>query len=128
MAKVGRFVTDPQAGAYCYIALDSREKVIVNHVKGGFRTGKLTIEVSKLFGFSSDNLFTTDLDSAVGKAILKMLTRDARPDSADATPLGAFVKYIRECASVTEVKAKCAALTSLALAESRGERGEHGIP
>jgi hypothetical protein len=32
MPKVGRFVTDPRAGAYCQITLDSGEKVIVNHV------------------------------------------------------------------------------------------------
>jgi hypothetical protein len=35
MPKVGRFVTDPRAGAYCRMTLDSGEKVIVNHEKGG---------------------------------------------------------------------------------------------
>lgn len=36
MGKVGRFVTDPRAGAYCQIVLDSGERIIVNHDKGGF--------------------------------------------------------------------------------------------
>lgn len=54
MARVGRFVTDPKAGAYCQIVLDSGEKVIVNHDKGGFKGGWLTIEVVKFMGLSSD--------------------------------------------------------------------------
>jgi hypothetical protein len=39
MAKVGRFVVDPKAGAYCQLTLDSGEKLIVNHDKGGFKGG-----------------------------------------------------------------------------------------
>jgi hypothetical protein len=39
MAKVGRFVTDPKAGAYCQITLDSGEKIIVNHDTGASRAG-----------------------------------------------------------------------------------------
>jgi hypothetical protein len=67
MAKVGRWVTDPKAGAYCKITLDSGEKVIVNHDKGGFKGGLLTIEVLKLMGLSSDRLFACNLDSPEGK-------------------------------------------------------------
>ena len=67
MAKVGRFVTDPKAGAYCQITLDSGEKIIVNHDKGGFKGGLLTIEVSKFMGFSSDRIFVCDLDSPEGR-------------------------------------------------------------
>ena len=52
MPKVGRFVTDPRAGAYCQITLDSGEKVIVNHDKGGFKGGLLTIEATKFMGFA----------------------------------------------------------------------------
>ena len=52
MPKVGRFVTDPRAGAYCQITLDSGEKIIVNHEKGGFKGGLLTIEVTKFLGFA----------------------------------------------------------------------------
>jgi hypothetical protein len=37
MGKVGRFVTDPKAWAFCQIALDSGEKVLVSHDKGGFK-------------------------------------------------------------------------------------------
>jgi hypothetical protein len=42
MAKVGRFVTDPKAGAYCQITLDSGEKIIVNHDKSGCKGGRPT--------------------------------------------------------------------------------------
>ena len=70
MPKVGRFVTDPKAGAYCQIILDSGEKIIVNHDKGGFKGGLLTIEVSKFMGLSSDRIFACDLDSPEGAAAL----------------------------------------------------------
>ena len=30
MAKVGRFVTDPRAGAYCQVTLDTGEKIVVS--------------------------------------------------------------------------------------------------
>jgi hypothetical protein len=112
MAKVGRFVTDPKAGAYCRIALDSGEKIIVNHDKGGFKGGHLTIEVAKFFGFGSERIFACDLDSPEGKTALARLTQNARPQSVEATPLGAFVECIRPCGSVAEVKSKCAILMS----------------
>ena len=107
MAKVGRFVTDPKAGSYCQITLDSGEKIIVNHERS-----RLTIELSKLFGFSSDRLFTCDLDEPDTRQAMSALTRNAPPQSADATPLGAVVKYVKDCATAAEVKARCAALTA----------------
>jgi hypothetical protein len=113
MAKVGRWVTDPKAGAYCKITLDSGEKVIVNHDKGGFKGGLLTIEVLKFMGLSSDRLFACNLDSPEGKTALGFLTRDAQERSLDATPLGAFVKYLQSCRSVAEVKTRCESLTAI---------------
>jgi hypothetical protein len=110
MAKVGRFVTDPKAGAYCHITLDSGEKIIVNHDTGGFKGGHLTIELSKLMGFSSERIFTCDLDTAEGRAALDRLTRDSRPGTAEATPLGAFVAYVKEAGAVADLKRRCAAL------------------
>jgi hypothetical protein len=110
MARVGRFVTDPKAGAYCQVTLDSGEKIIVNHDKGGFKGGGLTVEVSKFLGLSSDRVFALDLDSPEGAAALRLLTRGAQPGSVQATPLGAFVEYVKACPSVSEVKARCAAL------------------
>jgi hypothetical protein len=107
MAKVGRFVTDPKAGSSCQITLDSGEKIIVNHDKW-----RLTIELSKLFGFSSDRIFTCDLDTPEGRTALSELTRGAHPESADATPLGAFVKHVKNCGTAADVKARCAALVS----------------
>jgi hypothetical protein len=38
MVKVGRFVSDPRAGAYCHITLDGGEKVIVHHKDAGSLT------------------------------------------------------------------------------------------
>lgn len=110
MAKVGRFVTDPKAGSYCHIALDSGEKIIVNHDKGGFKGGRLTIEVSKLMGFTSNRIFACELDSSEGQAALTHLTRGVPPTSVGATPLGAFVEYVKDCGSVADVKARCAEL------------------
>jgi hypothetical protein len=114
MAKVGRFVTDPKAGAYCQIALDSGEKIVVNHDKGGFKGGGVTIEVSKFMGLSSDRIFACDLDSPEGQLALVHLTRDVPPTSAQATPLGAFVEYVKNCESVADVKARCAELMAKA--------------
>ncbi len=113
MGKVGQFVTDPKAGGYCKITLDSGEKIIVNHDKGGFKGGWLTIEVPKLMGFSSDRIFACNLDSEEGKTALGFLTRDAQERSLDATPLGAFVKYLKNSAAVAEVKARCTALMAI---------------
>ena len=112
MAKVGRFVTDPKAGAYCQITLDSGEKIIVNHEKGGFKGGRLTVEVSRFMGFGSDRVFSCDLDSADGRIALAELTRGVPEGTVDATPLGAFVKYLKDCGSVAVVKARCFALMS----------------
>jgi hypothetical protein len=112
MAKVGRFVVDPRAGAYCQITLDSGEKLLVNHDKGGFKGGQLTIDVTKLFGLSSDRIFACDLDSVAGKAVVSRLTQGAPEGSAGATPLGAFVELVRGCPSVDDVKARCAAVMS----------------
>jgi hypothetical protein len=112
MAKVGRFVTDPRAGAYCRITLDTGEKVIVYHEKGGFKGGQLTIEVSKLMGFSSDRIFACNLDSPQGQGVRAWLTRGAEPGSVAATPLGAAVEFVRDCGSLAELKTRCAALMS----------------
>lgn len=113
MATIGRFISDPNAGAYCRMTLDDGEKIIINHDKGGFKGGGLTIERVKLFGLSSDRLFAITLDSGEGQTALRFLTRDAQEHSLDATPLGAFVNYLKPCQSVDEVKAHCAALIAL---------------
>jgi hypothetical protein len=110
MTKVGRFVTDPKAGAYCQIVLDTGEKVIVNHDKGGFKGGRLTIERTKLLGFGSERIFACDLDGPDGQAALAQLTRDAPAGTVAATPLGAFVELVKHCRSVDDVKQRCAAL------------------
>ena len=110
MAKVGQFVIDPGAGSYCQITLDSGEKIVISHEKGGHKGGPLTIEVSRFFGLSSARIFRCDLDADEGRAALTQLTRDARPGSVEATPLGAFVEYLKTSRSVAEVKTKCAAL------------------
>lgn len=107
MAKLGPFITDPNAGAYCQVTLDSGEKLIVNHEKGGFKGGRLTIEVSKFMGFRSERILSCDLDSPQGKAAIAQLTREARQGSVEATPLGAFVEFVTHCASVGEVKTRC---------------------
>lgn len=112
MAKIGPFVVDPKVGAYCRITLDSREKILVNHDKGGFKGGRLTIEVAKFLGLGAEQIFQCDLDSPEGRATLAHLTHSSAVASAASTPLGAFVDYIKDCRSVADVKAKCTALAS----------------
>lgn len=112
MARVGRVVTDPKAGTYCQITLESGQTIIVSHEKSGRKGGRLMIELSKLLGFSSDRIFACDLDTPEGRAALDELTRGAHPDTADATPLGALVKYVKDCGTAADVKARCAALTA----------------
>jgi hypothetical protein len=110
MGKVGAFVTDPKAGAYCQVTLDSGEKILINHDKGGFKGGTLTIEKVKWMGLSSDRILSYSLDSLEAKAAMARLTQGVASDSAWATPLGAFVEYVKDCKSVDDVRAKCAAL------------------
>jgi len=110
MSTIGRFVTDPQGGGYCKIDLDSGQEIMVNHQKNVSRDSWLTIEVLKFMGFSSDRIFVCNLDSQEGKTALAELTRDADTGNALATPLGAFVAYVKDCRSVEEVKTKCMAL------------------
>ncbi len=111
MSKVGRFVTDPKAGAYCQIALDSGEKILVNHDKGGFKGGHLSVTTTKWLGLATgETLFTLDLDTPGGKAALARLTAGAPEGSARATPLGALVDYVKDCRSADEVRSRAAAL------------------
>ena len=110
MGKVGRFVSDPKEGAYCQITLDSGEKIVVNHDKGGFKGGTLTIAQTKWMGLSGDTFYTCSLDAPEGKAVMGRLTKGIDPQSARATPLGAFVEYVKDCKDVAAAKSKCAAL------------------
>lgn len=114
MGKVGRFVIDPKAGAYCDVTVDNGEKVTVNHEKGGFKGGQLALEKKKWMGLGSERIFSCDLDSAAGKAALARLTAGAPSGTARATPLGAFADYIKDCKSADEAKAKCEALVAAA--------------
>jgi hypothetical protein len=114
MAKVGRFVTDPKAGSYCQITLDSREKILVSHDKGGFAGGSVTIQEVRWWGFASaETLLRCDLESSEGRRILSRLVQGAPSGSARATPLGAFVDYVKDARSLGEVKTKCDALASM---------------
>jgi hypothetical protein len=109
MGKIGRFVTDPKAGAYCQITLDSGEKILVNHDKGDLTGGRLTIHTVKWLGFgSSEMLLSLDLDRPEGRAALERLTAGAARGSSEATPIGALVAHVQGCRSVQEVRARCA--------------------
>ena len=110
MGKVGRFVTDPKAGAYCQIVLDSGEKILVNHDKGGFKGGRLSISQIKWLGLGGETLFECDLDGVAGAAALAQLTKGVDAGSARATPLGAFVEYVKDCNDVVSLRSRCAAL------------------
>jgi hypothetical protein len=109
MAKVGRFVTEPGAGAYCQIKLDNGETFIVNHDKGGLKGGHITMERKKWWG-GGERFFECDLDSPEGRAAFARVSEGATAGSADATPLGAFVNAVRNATSIEDARAHCEAL------------------
>jgi hypothetical protein len=112
MARAGRIVTDPRAGMYCHVTLDSGEKIVVSHDRGGGQEGMLAIEVSRFMGFSSERIFACNLDSPQGQAILAWLTRGAEPGTLAATPLGAAIDFVRDAGTLTELRTRCATLMS----------------
>jgi hypothetical protein len=111
MAKIGTFVVDPKAGAYCNVTLDSGERIMVSHDQGGFKGGTLTVLETRWWGFvTGETLLTCDLDGPIGKGVMARLTQGVDPKSARATPLGAFVYALAECKSLADARAKCVAL------------------
>lgn len=113
MTKVGRFVTDPKSGSHCQITLDSGDRILVSHDKGGFGGGSVTIQEVRWWGFASgETLFECDLESALGRRIWARLVQGAPKGSARATPLGAFVEYVKGSRSLRGAKAKCGDLVS----------------
>ncbi len=105
MGKVGPFVS-VKDGAYCQINLDSGEKILVRHHRDRSGSERLTVERLRVLGFSSETIFRLDLDSADGKATLARLVNDSAGRAA-ATPLGALVGHVRECASSAQVIERC---------------------
>ena len=81
MGKVGRFVVNPSVGTYCQVRLDS-----------------------------GDTLFTCRLEDLVGRRAVARLLLGAPEGSAQATPFGALVHYVKDCASPADDKARCWAL------------------
>ena len=110
MAKVGRFIVDPKAGAYCQIDLDSGQKILVNHDKGGFKGGRVTVSEKKWWG--GETFLACDLDTPHGTAVLARLIQGAPEGSARATPLGAFVEALKDCKSLDDVRTACAAFAA----------------
>jgi hypothetical protein len=84
---------------------------MVSHDKGGFGGGVVTIQEVRWWGFvPGETLLRCDLERDEGRRILGRLTQGAPSASARATPLGAFVEYVKDCRTLSEVKGKCAAL------------------
>jgi hypothetical protein len=59
---------------------------------------------------SGETLFELDLETPEGKAALARLTAGAPEGSARATPLGALVEHVKDCASTGDVRTLGAAL------------------
>jgi hypothetical protein len=71
MGKVGRFVTDPRAGAYCQVTLDSGEKILVSQDRGGFAGGSVTLQEVRWWGLAAGAvLFRCDLERDDGRLAL----------------------------------------------------------
>ncbi|HEX9818184.1 MAG TPA: hypothetical protein VGD07_01030 [Methylomirabilota bacterium] len=111
MAKVGRFVIDPKLGAYCMVALDDGKKILVNH-ENDAQGGRMMVAESKWWG--GETLLDVRLDTPEGKAAVPRLTAGAAADSPRATPLGALVDALKDCASLDDVRARCQAIRAAA--------------
>ena len=61
--------------------------------------------------WGGETFLTCDLDSPEGKAALARLTRGVPEGTARATPLGAFAEALKDCKSLDDVRAMCAALS-----------------
>ena len=109
MSKVGRFVTDPKAGTYCHVRLDSGDKILVSHEKERGELGHLAVEISKWLGLGSERICILDLDTAEGRASFLRVSA-AVPQSAQATPLEALVEYVKEAKNTDELRQRCGAL------------------
>jgi hypothetical protein len=104
MAKVGRFVIDPKLGAYCQITLDDGKRVLVNHEKDA-QGGRMMVTEKKWWG--GETFLDLRLDTAEGRAAIASLTAGASADSPRATPLGALVDTLKDCASLEDIRERC---------------------
>ena len=110
MGKVGRFITDPKAGAYCQVTLDSGDKLVVNHAKGGFKGGPAHDRDDQVVGRRS----------AHRQHRSRQCGGEGGPGEADRRAPGGAACWPRRsgpsrsssrtAASVDDVKAKCEAL------------------
>ena len=104
MSKIGHLVTDPKAGAYCQVTLDTGDKLLVSHDKASLTSGTLAVAQVKWFGFGSGaTLFQCDLASPEGQRVLAELARWAGPRTMP--PLTALAERIKSCGSLEEVRA-----------------------
>ena len=113
MGKVGRHIDDPRSGGeYFIVTLDSGDQIEVFHQRGRgrFSAGVVTIDLLKHLGFTATRLYACHLDSDEGRNVVTLLIRDASHGGLEASPLTAFVEYIKDSQSVAEVKAQCDAL------------------
>jgi hypothetical protein len=111
MAKVGRMVIDAKVGAYCQIALDSGEKILLNHDRGDLKGGTLTVTEVRWWGLGSgETLFICRLDTAEGAATLRRLTGEAPAGTPEATPLVALLEHLKPCRSIADARTTLSAL------------------
>ena len=111
MAKIGSFMTVP-TGAYCYLTLDSGERVLVTHQHGdaGGAGACLTVDRLKLLGFSSERVFRLDLNSTGGDAAVATLSAA----SPSGSSLRCLVTYLGDCRSLDELLERCRQLMPMA--------------
>jgi hypothetical protein len=113
MARVGPWRIHREGSTSCTVKLDSGERIVIKHDVGAFQTGWVTIDRVKLFQLLPDRVFACNLDSKEGKTALAWLTWGIDPKSPEATPLGAFVKYLGHTGSIDEIRARCRALMAI---------------
>jgi hypothetical protein len=111
--QVAGAVPEPKRGAYCSITLESGETIVVNHDRDPLDGGRLTVERPSTRGIGPDRIFECDFAYQPGKSALVFLFRAAPERGLGATPLEAFVRYLRSCGSVREIQARCRSLLAV---------------
>jgi hypothetical protein len=111
-----------EVGACCQVKLDDG-KVVLNHDRGSLDSGTLSATSTKLLGLGAgETIFSCALESPESQAVRAVLPRTAAAGSP-ATPLGALIEFSKDCRTMDDLRARCAAIWQEARsAEAGGER------
>ena len=91
------------------VALKSGERLLITHGKPESMGGVVTVDVLD-DAAAPERILMTDLDSADSPSLLREVVRQMQ-QGGQATPIFAFSAIVKDCATLADVRVKCAALT-----------------